>query len=426
MSANISATGRYNFRQLFSMVRGNARVLVITEGISNLTFQWYGTYLSLYMLALGLDEVSIGWLASVYLLTQFISTLMGGHFADRFGRKRILVVGDILCWGIPLFLYAIAQNPWYLLIGRLINGFIFVVVPSFDCLFVEDVPEENRQAVFGLLQFLMAAGSLLAPVSGYLVARLGMLLAGRIIMFATMAMAIGIAVIRQFTLVETSAGREKISSTQSVNITALIKSYLQALKVMAVDRQVGILMVIRALSSFSTVIWMTYAMIYLTDPQAGGLPQGLIAVLPIASAVVTLGTVLFAANRFASRHVFNNLITGQVLWLASAAIFLLSPPRMVWAAVLWMLISALSMVLVNPAMMSYWANIVDDRQRAIIYSTATALITAATLPAGPLAGMLYTLSPRLPFVLTFGLQIVILGLVVWLFLQRRSPVELHD
>ncbi|MBE0696501.1 MAG: hypothetical protein IH586_06225, partial [Anaerolineaceae bacterium] len=72
-------------RSLFANVRGNARIIVITEGISNIAFQWYGTYLPLYFLALGLDEVTIGWLASAMILTQFISTLVGGAFADRYG-----------------------------------------------------------------------------------------------------------------------------------------------------------------------------------------------------------------------------------------------------------------------------------------------------------------------------------------------------
>jgi len=40
----------------------------------------------------------------------------------------VLVVFDILCWGVRMFLYAIARNPWYFLVGRFINGFVYIVL----------------------------------------------------------------------------------------------------------------------------------------------------------------------------------------------------------------------------------------------------------------------------------------------------------
>ena len=109
--------------RLFASLKGNARVIVVTEGVAAVSFQWYASYLPLYMLALGVSEAQVGVLAGALVLTKFVSTLLGGYFADRFGRKRILVTVDILCWGIPMLLYAVAQNPWYFVAGRLVNGF---------------------------------------------------------------------------------------------------------------------------------------------------------------------------------------------------------------------------------------------------------------------------------------------------------------
>ncbi len=399
-------------RDLFGVVRGNARIIVITEGISNIAFQWYFTYLSLYMVALGLNEVSIGWLASAYLLTQFASTLMGGVFADRYGRKRVLVVGDILCWGIPLALYGIAQNPWYLVAGRLLNGFINVVIPSFECMFVEDVKEEHRPAVFGVLQFLLAGGSLLAPVAGLMVAQLGMVTAGRIMMLSTAVMAVVIAGVRQMTLTETSMGRERMSSQEARNFLHLAGEYLKAVKSIGAERQVWVFLVVRILSGVSAVVWGTYAMVFLTAQNGAGLPESLIALAPTISAVVTLAAVIFSAGRMIGRHIVQNLIVGQILWLVSALVFLLSPHQPLWMAGLWATLSAVSMVLVQPAIASYWANIVDERRRAMISSTGTALITLCTLPVGPLAGYLFTVSPQLPFIFTVILQGAALVLIL--------------
>lgn len=391
-------------RNLFSSVRGNARVIVITEGISNIAFQWYGTYLSLYFLALGLDEVTIGWLASASLLTQVASTLLGGNFADRFGRKRVLVVGDILCWGIPLILYGIAQNPWYLVAGRLLNGFIYVVFPSFECLFVEDVAENQRPAVFGVLQFLMAAGSLLAPLAGLFVARNGMVAGGRIIMLSTAGMSVMIAIVRQLTLRETSMGRERMAVTAASSMGGMIKDYTGAIRAIASDRRVWSFLGVRILGSASGVVWGTYAMIFLTAEKGAGLPESSISFVPALSAVVTLATVLFSARWISGRYLFINMVVGQLFWLFGALVFLMSPVRPLLMAALWTILNAVSIVLFQPAGMSYWANITDERQRALIFSTATALISLFTIPIGPLAGYMYQVSPRMPFLFAIALQ----------------------
>lgn len=397
---------------LFRSVKGNARVIVITEGISNIAFQWYSTYLSLYFLALGLDEVTIGWLASASIFTQLASTIVGGNFADRFGRKRVLVVGDILCWGIPLVLYGVAQNPWYLIIGRLLNGFIYVVFPSFECLFVEDVAEENRPAVYGLLQFLTAAGSLLAPLAGFLVVKFGMITAGRVMMLFTAGMSVAIAIARQFTLHETNMGNERMSSTAGINPLTMLKEYNTAVKTIAGDRRVWSFLGVRILGAASGVVWSTYGMVFLTSQEGARLPEAVVSFVPALSAVVTLAAVLLTARRITGEHLFANMVLGQLVWLVGALVFVLSPLEPVWMGVLWTILNAISVVLYLPAGMSYWANIVDEHQRALIFSTATALIALFTLPIGPLAGYLFTLSPRLPFLFTLVIQALALVAII--------------
>lgn len=406
----------------FSNVKGNARVIVLTEGASAIAFQWADIYMPLYMLALGASKIEVGLLASVYILTQFVSSFFGGYFADRFGRKRTLVVVDIICWAVPFFIYAIANNPWYFLVGRFINGFINIVMPAFQCLFVEDVPVEHRPAVFSMLQFAYAAASLLAPVAGLLVGQLGIVPAGRIIMITCAVTNLAIPLWRQLTLHETSIGKERMAATASQSLPEIASEYARTVASIAKDRRLRTFLGVRTLVTFNTTMWGTYAMIYLTDSQGVGLPKPSIAYLPFVTALTTLGLIFLINRRNQPSAVLNNLVVGQALWLASALFFVTSPAGTIWFAILSTFLGAISIVLFQPANQTYWANIVEDQQRAQVFSAGTALSTLFSLAAGPLAGVLYVVLPRLPFILAILLQVVALALILTL---KSRQTDLH-
>jgi MFS family permease len=413
---------RSHLRGFFPTVQGNARVISVTEGVAAIFFQWFRTYASLYMVALGVTAIQLGWLESVLIFTTFISTLMGGYFADRFGRKRVLVIFDILCWGVPMGLYAIARNPWYFLVGRFINGFVYIVNPSFQCLFVEDVPAEHRAAVFRMVQFLTSGARLLAPVAGWLVATMGIIPAGRTLAAVLMVSSVSMSVYRQFTLQETSMGRERMADTLGLAARDLVRRYLAVFRTMLVDRRILIFMAVRNLVAFNTVIWTTYSAIYLTDGRGIGLADSAIAVFPFVSAVVTMAMILFSAGRMRSKHAFGSLIVGQVLSVLACVFFVVSPTGTILWAMLWAIASALSVAVFRPANESYWANIVVDRERALVFSASGALTALVTLPAGPLAGMLYTSSPRGPFALGIAVQVaaLVLTMALWRVESRQQ------
>jgi len=136
-----------------------------------------------------------------------------------------------------------------------------------------------------------------------------------------------------------------------------------------------------------------------------------------------MGMIVLSAERMQIKRVSGNLVLGQVLWLAAALFFVISPGGTIWFAIVWAVINALSTALFRPAERSYWANIVGDRERAQVFSASFAFMSMVTLLAGPLAGALYTLYPRGPFALGIALQILALGLVVN---TRPRSIEAQD
>jgi len=102
-----------------------------------------------------------------------------------------------------------------------------------------------------------------------------------------------------------------------------------------------------------------------------------------------------------------------VIWLSSAALVALSPSGTILPAILSTVLGAVSTALFQPASQSYRARIVDVKTRAQAFSAASAVAVLCTLPAGPLAGLLYTLQPRAPFALGIAVQLVVILLSLW-------------
>src|ERR1700678_97382 len=113
------------------------------------------------MPALHITPVQFGLLVSTYAFSAGLSGILAAGFADRFDRKKLLLIfyagflaGTLLC--------GLASNYHALLLGRLITGLFAGVVGSVSFAIITDVfPLEMRGRVMGVIQTAFAASSVL-------------------------------------------------------------------------------------------------------------------------------------------------------------------------------------------------------------------------------------------------------------------------
>jgi len=70
---------------------------------------------------LGASLIFTGFIVGIYSMVHIPSNLIFGRLVDKFGRKKLIAFGVFLD-GLSLLLYALAQNPLFLLFGRIIHG----------------------------------------------------------------------------------------------------------------------------------------------------------------------------------------------------------------------------------------------------------------------------------------------------------------
>lgn len=74
-----------------------------------------------YSLSLDASYMLTGAIVAIYSLTNMIGNIIGGHWIDRFGRKRMLFTGMVAVFIILLF-YPLANTGWQLFIARFFHG----------------------------------------------------------------------------------------------------------------------------------------------------------------------------------------------------------------------------------------------------------------------------------------------------------------
>ncbi len=69
----------------------------------------------------GLSTAEIGYVTSISLVTQMISSVLSGPLADKLGRRLCTFIVDTIAWTIPAILWVFAQNYAWFIIAALIT-----------------------------------------------------------------------------------------------------------------------------------------------------------------------------------------------------------------------------------------------------------------------------------------------------------------
>ena len=75
----------YLLRSLLDL-RGNPRACVYTEPMWGLSMNLCLPYASVYMLSLGMNDVEVGIISSIYMFSQTIFSILSGAIVDKMGR----------------------------------------------------------------------------------------------------------------------------------------------------------------------------------------------------------------------------------------------------------------------------------------------------------------------------------------------------
>ena len=391
--------------------RGNPKAGMFTEPLWGIPFNLYAPFASVYMLALGLTERTIGLIATVGLALQIVTTILGGPITDKLGRKRATFIFDTISWSIPTLLWAFAQDEIWFYAAAIVNSMLRITMTSWTCLFIEDAPANKVVHFWTWVHVAGIVAGFVTPVAGLLIERFELIPTMRIIyLFAFVSMTAKFIILNAIAT-ETRQGHVRLRETADRSLWSLVAELIRDIP--RVFRSPGTVVAIALLAV--NAIYITIRGTFFSVLLAEGLSFTAreIGLFPALRSFVILAFFFLVIPRLDPERHVGYLSAGIVLTIGSLVLLVIAPVRGVALVTVSTIIEAVGAALLAPYIESFVTAIVDPHHRARILAVANTVVLAVATPFGWIAGVLSEAGKTLPFVLSgFVFVLALLVLLV--------------
>jgi DHA1 family multidrug resistance protein-like MFS transporter len=122
--------------------------------------------LPFYVVNMGAGGFEMGMLTASYAVMRLICGPIWGSLSDRFGRKRILLIG-ILGYAITMVWFGLATKLWMLFAARILSGVLSsATAPTAMAYIGDSTTSKERSSGMGVLGAAGGIGTIAGPVLG--------------------------------------------------------------------------------------------------------------------------------------------------------------------------------------------------------------------------------------------------------------------
>ncbi|MEM3546663.1 MAG: MFS transporter [Candidatus Bathyarchaeia archaeon] len=396
----------HRFSEFYRSWGRNAKVLVLTEPLWSIPMSWVFFYRPIFMRSLGITEVEIGLMMTLYSILQIFLPLFGGYLADRFGRKRVLMLFDVVGWTTAMSLWIMARELWHMMLAIIFEALITVIYSVWECMLIEDTAPEYRASIFSTINLIYVVGSLLTPLAGFIVMTYGIETGCRILFTVALTSLCVMFTVRQIFLRETEVGSLLLREQSDLSG---FKGYRKAIRIVFKTRIIFLVFICSVLGGFYYTVSSTYSALYLTDSKGLGLSGGLASIVPASSSVVSILLLTTVLPRVKGENsLLKVLVFGYILAALSVTTLIVAPNGCLTLAVLAGVLGGFY-ILVYPTIRTILVNridMVDEKAKAKILSLSTTSSALVNWLTPTLAGYAYVINPKIPFIVSAGILTV--------------------
>ncbi len=395
----------------------NVAVLTGTQAFWLFTAFLWMPYRSLFILELGATKETLGMLLMIETLGQVVFQLPGGVLADRFGRKRVIVLGAAFRVGSCL-VYLLSGHWLHTAPALLLASAGMLGLPAMTALIAESLPEESRSAGFAAYRTVTWMPMIVTNLlGGVFMDYFGVLRGVRLCMAVALVASVASTVLRWRLLEETfDAEEHQDQGVLNIDVGSLRES------LGAVSREIWVMTAVAALGGFAMRIVWSFMVVYaveevgLTNTQWG----------IIGTLVSVLSTLLtYPGGRLADR------VGRKPCIMVSRVLAPLSTLGFTFSSRFWHMGATRALGGVaqgfgglvwgpmgGPVWQALVADLTAQRNRGMMMGLMGSIAGVVSTPASWVGGYMYdNISPKLPFQASFIIDV--LATIIFVLLMKE-------
>jgi MFS family permease len=418
-------------RSLRELLTGNVLILTVSRILWSMSDALVLPYLSLYILALGGDKPTIGWVNALGSFAACLLYPIGGYIADKAGRAKFVGISTLLY--VSSFLIFAFSSDWrWIAVAVTYQNVVLFYMPALNAIMADSIPPGARGRLYSLTVAIPNAVRIFTPyIGGILIDRMELVPAMRLGYKISFSVGLVVAFLRMRYLKETIVGEGigrdvfKILGEGYSNAFDSIKWTFSNIRGYAL---VSILMA--SLGSIVLPFWVVFAneVIGLSEYEFG-------TIMLIGGIFKTIFSLLIGplVDRLGARKCF---IATYVIAIPSMYLFTLA--RNFWVAMLIYVILVVSSAFMWIASSAYLADSIPREKRGRVmaglgsgmsvgvtgggYSSGFLIFIPMTL-GSLVSGYIYDYNSSLPWILqTVFLSVGLLMTFFWLKDPERPQV----
>jgi len=416
---------------LRSLMKGNVLVLTVSRILWSMGDALVLPYLSLYILALGGDKPTIGWVNAMGSMAACLLYPIGGYIADKAGRAKFVSISTLL-YVSSFLIFAFSPDWRWVALAVTYQNVVLFYMPALNAIMADSIPPGARGKLYALTIAIPNAVRIFTPyLGGLLIDRMTLVPAMRLGYMISFTVGLFVAFLRMRYLKETIQGEGMGSDVVKIfvegyrNVLGSIRWTFQNIRGYAV-----VSMLIAFMGSLILSFWVVFAneVIGLTEYEfgvimlVGGVSKTIVSFVigPIVDrlgarkcfivtfAIAIPGMYLFtlAQSFWTAMIVYGALVVSSAfMWIASSAYLADSIPREMRGRVMAGLGSGMSIGVTGGG-----------------YSSGFLVFIPMTL-GSLISGYIYSFDAAMPWILqSVLLTLALISTVVWLRDPEKAQV----
>jgi len=379
------------------------------------------------MLALGMSDVRVGVISSIYMFSQMIFAFLSGIIVDKMGRRKCTALFDFFSWSLPCLIWAFSQGFWFFVVAALLNGMMKITVVSWDCLLVEDAPKDKITQIYSWVLIAGNLSVLFAPISSVLVSRLTLVPAIRILYInAFVIMTAKLLILYKFST-ETGTGKIRLEASRDKSMIEMLAGYKNALAKIRSSRGTIFAIIISILVEIVSMITTTFWQI-ITSRHIG-VPDTLLPIFPMIKSILSIVLFFTVISRIKQNRMKWPLYGGFISSIVGCILLISIKSTNVWGYVvlsLSLIFDALGSAVLHTLRESLVAIHADPEERSGIMALLQTTVMLVSVPFGYIGGLLSDISRKLPFIMSIVLLLTGIAATALFYNRSLSKTECNS